>query len=252
MFEIIPVPAFTDNYIWMLVDRQKQQCLCVDPGDAQAVEHFLAQQNLSLKAILITHHHYDHIDGVTSLVKKHHCSVYGPGSIPQVDHPLKEGDEVSLLDHSFKIHATPGHTLDHLSYYSEPYLFCGDTLFSLGCGRMFEGTPEMMWNSLKKLRQLPDHTEVFCTHEYTLSNLKFALSLTPDNAELQRYQLECEAMRAKNKPTLPASLSIERQINPFLRCDNSELQALVQAISKDKINTPAQCFATIRKLKDQF
>lgn len=252
MIEIIPIPAFSDNYIWAVVDKEHQVCVCVDPGDAAPVEQFLKQNQLKLHAILITHHHFDHIGGVAQLKQNFACPVYGPETINEVTHSVTEGDQVEVLNQCFSVLATPGHTLDHLSYYCEPWLFCGDTLFSAGCGRVFEGTAAMMWNSLKKLRQLPDQTEVYCTHEYTLSNIKFARSIDSDNEQLASYQQNCQIKRGKAEPTLPCLLGNEKKTNPFLRCDNSELKAIANQIAEEKAESPEQIFAIIREWKDHF
>ncbi len=252
MIEIIATPAFTDNYIWTLVDRSSQQCVCVDPGDAKPVINFLQQQGLQLTATLITHHHPDHTGGVNALRDYCETPVYGPKNNPLITHPVSEGNQLTSLNHNFLVLAVPGHTLDHLAYYCAPWLFCGDTLFSGGCGRLFEGTPKQMWNSLNKLMELPDNTEVYCTHEYTLSNLAFAQAVDPDNQALQDYLHYCQTKRANDEPTLPSLLGTEKKVNPFLRCNNNQIKGKVEAYTKEKLNSPEQVFAALRAWKDCF
>ena len=186
------IPAFSDNYIWIIV--KNDEAAIVDPGDASVVEDFLKKKNLKLKNILITHHHFDHTGGVLELIKNWNPEVFGPkgGHIKGIDNALEENDSLKILDSNFIVYETPGHTLDHIAFYSKDLdaLFCGDTLFSGGCGRLFEGTPNQMFESLKKFSDLPDETKVFCAHEYTLSNLKFALEVEPNNNDLLNYYNE--------------------------------------------------------------
>ncbi|WP_119965893.1 hydroxyacylglutathione hydrolase [Simplicispira lacusdiani] len=219
---LLALPAFTDNYLWMLHDAR--QAVVVDPGQAEPVLQALAERGLQLQAILVTHHHADHVGGVNALRLATGARVYGPARerIPEPFTPLSQGQGVSVLGLDFQVLDVPGHTAGHIAYYcadldGAPLLFCGDTLFSGGCGRLFEGTPAQMQASLDQLAALPDDTRVCCTHEYTLSNLKFARAVEPGNAELLHYSSRCEALRAQGQPTLPSRMALERAINPFLR-----------------------------------
>ena len=256
MLKIVAIPAFEDNYLWLLHDGQR--ALVVDPGDAVPVLDMLAKLNLALVAILVTHHHLDHTGGVAELRNKTGASVYGPATenIPEPCAALAEGDAVEALGLSFQVFDVPGHTAGHIAYYApsvngKPLLFCGDTLFSGGCGRLFEGTPAQMLVSLGKLAALPPETVVCCTHEYTLSNLRFAVAVEPANTELLDYQARCKALREQNKPTLPTSIAQELLINPFLRTRQPALVAAAHrfdAAAHDDITV----FAAIRQWKNQF
>ena len=256
MFNLIPIPAFNDNYIWMLHDGQR--ALIVDPGQAEPVLQILKSQNLQLETILLTHHHMDHCGGVDELRQASGAKVYGAANeiMPQPCTPLKEGDTVVGLGLEFSVIDVPGHTSGHIAFYSHnmdglPILFCGDTLFSGGCGRLFEGTPAQMLASLDKLALLPAATRVCCAHEYTLSNLRFACSVEPENTQLSQYQSQCMALREAGKPTLPSTMGMELSINPFLRTREPVLQALakrVDASAQDDISV----FAVIRQLKNNF
>ncbi|MFY3383420.1 hydroxyacylglutathione hydrolase [Paracidovorax sp. MALMAid1276] len=219
---LLPLPAFTDNYIWMLHDGR--QALVVDPGDAAPVFQALSDLKLDLQAILVTHQHPDHVGGVDALREATGATVYGPARerIPEPVVRLSAGDAVPSLGLQFEVIDVPGHTAGHIAYFcpaaqGAPLLFCGDTLFSGGCGRLFEGTPAQMLHSLDQLAALPGDTRVCCTHEYTLANLKFARSVEPGNAALLQYSSRCETLRAQNLPTLPSTVALERDINPFLR-----------------------------------
>ena len=253
MFQITPIPAFEDNYIWTLCQPQNKRCLIVDPGESAKVLEFLTAHQLQLDTILITHHHADHTGGIIAL-KQHYpnVNVIGPATeqhrIPGLTQTVSDGDRIDLaaFDLAFEVIAVPGHTLGHIAYYSAPVLFCGDTLFSAGCGRLFEGTPEQMWHSLCKLSALADDTQIYCTHEYTISNLKFALSAEPTNAALVEYAGQCARLRKKNAPTLPSILKTEKLVNPFLRCDNKALQQRWQQDSSLGL------FTALRAAKDQF
>lgn len=216
---VTPIPAFSDNYIWLL--NRDGEAYVVDPGDAGPVLAMLESQYLSLKGILITHHHSDHVGGVMALKQATGCAVWGPANspAPELDHTLSEGDVLEVLGSEFQVLAVPGHTLDHIAFFSDEQscLFCGDTLFVGGCGRVFEGTPSQMRASLAKLRRLPETTRVFCAHEYTLSNLQFASLVEPDNEALRQTLRECEVRRRQNQPTVPSLLGDELRYNPFLR-----------------------------------
>lgn len=219
------LPAFSDNYIWMLHDGAN--ALVVDPGDATPVVAALDAQGLTLSAILVTHHHPDHIGGVDALRPRLKGPVWGPAreAIPAPFTPLADGDTIDVLGLRFRVIDVPGHTAGHIAYVQcdvsagdTPLLFCGDTLFSAGCGRLFEGTPMQMLSSLDRLNALPGGTRVCCTHEYTLSNLRFAAGVEPGNTAIATHAAHCRDLRAAGRPTLPSSLDVERQINPFLRC----------------------------------
>jgi len=220
------------------------QCTLIDPGDAAPVKVFLTENQLSLHAILITHHHQDHMGGVPELMQAHPCPVYGPETIPLCSHPVCDQDIINLQDVNLKftVMATPGHTLDHLVYFNDDMLFCGDTLFSAGCGRVFEGSAEQLFTSLKKIAQLDDQTLVYCGHEYTINNLKFASHVEPKNNTIKSRLLVCK----KQKCTLPSTIAIEKSTNPFLRCHHSTLQQLFD------INDDFQLFKTLRKKKDTW
>jgi hydroxyacylglutathione hydrolase len=224
------LPAFTDNYIWMLHDGSR--AVVVDPGDAAPVHEALDTLGLQLAAILVTHHHADHVGGVDALRGRLQGPVYGPAreKIPQPFLPLQAGQEIEVLGLTFQVLDVPGHTAGHIAYRqtavdARPLLFCGDTLFSGGCGRLFEGTPAQMADSLAQFAALPADTQVCCTHEYTLSNLRFAQAVEPGNAALAAYTVRCLSLRQQGQPTLPSSIGLELQINPFLRCDQPEVQA---------------------------
>jgi hydroxyacylglutathione hydrolase len=232
--------------------------LVVDPGDPQPVLQALQDENLQLKGILITHHHSDHTGGVDLLRQTTGAAVFGPAHerMPEPLQRLGEGDTVDLLGLAFEVIDVPGHTAGHIAYFCKhphfaPLLFCGDTLFSGGCGRLFEGTPAQMQNSLQRLAALPPATRVCCTHEYTLSNLKFATEVEPDNPALATYYAQCQSLRAKGLPTLPSSIALELQINPFLR---SSVPAVVQSALKfDAAGVALNgVFATLRQWKNQY
>lgn len=259
MFDsIYPIPAFTDNYIWALVDSRRKKACVVDPGDAEPVLSYLTANKLSLVQILITHHHPDHTGGVARLTEKFAPLVYGPANpgIRGITHALGEGETVDVLGHEFSVIEVPGHTLDHIAFFSagpeQPVLFCGDTLFAAGCGRLFEGTPEQMLASLGKLSSLPSDTLVYCTHEYTLANLKFALAAEPGNVELQERSAVETGKRANDEPTLPSSIARELATNPFLRCEQPEIKATVSKQSAQELHDEIATFAALRQWKDNF
>jgi hydroxyacylglutathione hydrolase len=256
MLTLIPIPAFTDNYLWLLHDGQ--YALVVDPGDAAPVLRTLAEHHLQLTTILVTHHHADHTGGVDELRSATGAKVYGPAAekIPRPYVPLREGDTAQALSLSFQVMEVPGHTSGHIAFYTpsmngKPLLFCGDTLFSGGCGRLFEGTPAQMLASLDKLAALPGNTVVCCTHEYTLSNLRFAVAVDPANADLTAYQARCMDLREQNQPTLPTSIAQELLINPFLRTRLSALRTSAQHFDA-AVHDDTSVFAAIRQWKNQF
>ncbi|BCL76172.1 hydroxyacylglutathione hydrolase [Jeongeupia sp. HS-3] len=250
MLELTPLPIFDDNYIWVLHDHRR--ALAVDPGLAAPLERFLAGRGLQLDALLVTHHHHDHTGGLAELVAAHPgIPVYGPARIPEVNRVLAGGETINVLDLSVDVLAVPGHTLDHLAYYGAPWLFCGDTLFGAGCGRLFEGSPAQMYASLSKLAALPPETLVCCTHEYTLSNLKFARAVEPDNIATQDRDDADRAKRAQGQPTLPSTIALERATNPFLRCSEATVIAAASARHANGAD-PVSVLAAIRSWKDHF
>lgn len=234
--------------------------MVVDPGQAAPVNAALAERDLQLTAILITHHHFDHVGGVCELKQAHGCVVYGPANpaIADIDHTLHEGDSLAVGNYSFEVLAVPGHTLDHIAYFQEgtaeedvsPLLFCGDTLFAGGCGRIFEGDPTMMHASLRRLAILPGDTEVFCAHEYTLANLEFARAADPDNAALAERERLAIELRLYDKPTVPSTIALENATNPFLRAHEDSVQRSVNEASVVMDTTDA--FAKLRAWKDNF
>lgn len=255
MLDVHAIPAFTDNYLWLLT--RGGDAVIVDPGDAAPVLQVLEARGLRLTAILITHWHPDHTGGITKLLDKvGTVPVYGPRAefsrIPQITHQLDDGDKVDVLGQTFDVLAVPGHTLGHIAYFSDGQLFCGDTLFSAGCGRLFEGTPEQMHASLDRLAALPPQTKIYCTHEYTMSNLAFAITVEPQNKALLGRLDEVRQLRAAKQPSLPSSLEIELATNPFLRTTVHGVIKAAQAHSNQLSSKPDQVFAALRRWKDEF
>jgi len=253
---LIALPAFTDNYIWMLHDGR--EAIVVDPGESAPVMAALDAAQLVLAAILVTHHHADHVGGVEALRPRLQGKVYGPQRerIPQPFVALRDGDVVSELGLRFEVIDVPGHTSGHIAYFNAagagaPILFCGDTLFSGGCGRLFEGTPAQMHDSLSRLAALPGGTRVCCAHEYTLSNLKFARAVEPMNRDLVAYTTWCEAQRASGLPTLPSSIAREREVNPFLRVSDAAVARSARAHGADS-SEPVAVLAALRQWKNDF
>lgn len=253
---ITPIHAFQDNYIWLCQNKKTQSSFVVDPGDAKPVLDYLHTNHLRLCYILLTHHHHDHTGGVKELKKQTSAIVYGPkqSPFPLIDYTLEENDTIDLKEIPIKlsIMEIPGHTLDHIAYFNSELIFCGDTLFSGGCGRIFEGTPEQMYHSLEKIQNLPDSTQVYCAHEYTLSNLNFAKNIEPSNRNLLNYIEKIKILREQNQPSLPSSIGLEKSINPFLRCTEKEVITNAMNYDGQKLNTQIETFAAIRRWKDTF
>lgn len=257
MLDVRPIPAFSDNYIWLLTGPESSAAFVVDPGDGQVVVEALEAEGLELAGILVTHHHFDHVGGLPLLRERYAPVVYGPRNpaIEGIDIRLSAGDRLEVLGQSFSVLEVPGHTLDHIAYVSEgdsPLLFCGDTLFAGGCGRLFEGTPEMMHRSLQTLAGLPASTRVYCAHEYTLANLAFARAVEPDNAALARRLKEAQAMRDRGEATVPSTLALETATNPFMRCEQAELVDSLRQQGRLEQAHGAAVFATVRGWKDNF
>ena len=250
MLQITPIPAFNDNYIWLL--HAQSHAVVIDPGIAQPVIETLKRQQLQLKAILVTHYHNDHIDGVDELVKFANCPVYAPRYEQyRFNHEaVGEGDIVKIkaLDLDFKVMWLPGHTIGHIAYFNEAVLFCGDTLFGAGCGRLFEGTPTQMLASLNRLKQLPKQTQVYCTHEYTAKNIEFALGLEPNNAALHARKINVSRLRDANLPSLPSTIELELETNPFLRCHAPEIIRFSGTKNADELSI----FTAIREQRNHY
>ncbi|WPN61218.1 hydroxyacylglutathione hydrolase [Pseudomonas sp. P9_35] len=255
MIQISALPAFTDNYIWLLQDHATQRCAVVDPGDAAPVQAWLeAHPGWVLSDILITHHHHDHVGGVQALKNATNATVYGPASenIPARDQALHDNDKVSVLGWDFDVYAVPGHTLGHIAYYHHGLLFCGDTLFAAGCGRLFEGTPAQMHHSLSRLAALPEDTLVYCTHEYTLGNMKFAAAVEPGNPDVAARLEKVGRQRSEGIMTLPSTLALEKLTNPFLRTTETSVKQKADERNGQRNQTPSEVFAALRAWKDTF
>lgn len=253
MFNVIRIPAFNDNYIWLL--RNGTAAVVVDPGDARPVIDVLEREGLSLAAILITHHHADHQGGVARLLARCPCPVFGPAaeSITGLTQPLRGGEMIRIdaLDAEFRVLPVPGHTLGHIAYYGAGCVFCGDTLFGAGCGRLFEGTPAQMLDSLERLAALPDETAVYCAHEYTEANLRFALAVEAGNRRLQARVDEVAVTRAKGLSTVPSTIALEKATNPFLRCSEPEVVASARH-KAPAASGSLQVFTALREWKNSY
>ncbi|MGB4074899.1 hydroxyacylglutathione hydrolase [Pseudomonas sp.] len=257
MIKIDALPAFSDNYIWLLQDPEQRRCAVVDPGDAAPVEAWLtANPGWQLSDILITHHHFDHVGGIEQLKASSGARVLGPANekIPRRDLALGESDRVTVLGHDFQVIEVPGHTLGHIAYHQadQHWLFCGDTLFAGGCGRLFEGTPQQMHASLSRLAALPEQTQVYCTHEYTLSNLRFATTVEPLNTQIAQRLEQVSQWRAAGQISLPSSIGLERATNPFLRSAQAAVSTTLAARDGIKERSNIEAFAALRAWKDSF
>lgn len=258
MYIVTPIPAFNDNYIWALTCANNPgQAVVVDPGDAEPVLHWLQQEGLTLAAVLITHHHQDHTGGVDTLRQQFDIPVYGPDHSPfeGITIPLADGDTIEILSHQLHIKAVPAHTRDHISFLqpeSTPQLFCGDTLFLAGCGRLFEGTAKQMLAAMQYFASLDDHTEVYCTHEYSLSNLAFAANVEPSNTDIQQAHQHCHLLRNQGKPTLPSTIGQEKCINPFMRTSVLAVAHAAEHFSGSPLESEVAILAALREWKNQF
>jgi hydroxyacylglutathione hydrolase len=257
MLDVSPVRAFSDNYIWLIrAPADRGGAVVVDPGDARPVNAALEQHGLKLHAVLVTHYHPDHVGGVAELAARHGARVYGPARerMPCEVQTLDDGDCVRLADLGleFLVMTLPGHTLGHIAYHGHGALFCGDTLFSAGCGRLFEGSPAQMLASLDRIATLPDSTRVYCAHEYTLSNLRFAAVVEPGNADVMDALEATRVLREADGISLPSSLGRERRINPFLRSREPAVRTAAEAHAARRLASPVEVFATVRQWKDGF
>ncbi len=256
MTEVLHVCAFEDNYIWLIRGKSPDRVAIVDPGDADPVLAALEKQRLTPAAILCTHHHGDHVGGVEDILKHYKVPVYGPARerIPAVTRKLKDGDHVDLpgVGLGFDVLDVPGHTAGHIAYYGAGLLFCGDTMFSAGCGRLFEGTAEQMLTSLSRFAALPEATRMYCGHEYTEANLRFALTIEPDNADARAHRDWARAQRSHDLPTLPSTIGLERRINPFLRAGQATVRAAAEKQTGDTLDSTVAVFAAVRRWKDSF
>ena len=256
MYELKPVPVLGDNYVWLLRPAGADRVVVVDPGDARPVLEALAADGLGVEAVLVTHHHGDHVGGIGGLLQRHPAPVWGPAAEPvaRVDHPVGEGDRVTLFDGRLvlTVLAVPGHTLGHVAYAGDGFALVGDTLFAGGCGRLFEGTPEQMYRSLDRLVALGDATELYCAHEYTAANLRFAAHVEPDNRALADRIREVAELRHRGTPTVPSTVGLERATNPFLRCLEPPVVAAAQRHAGRTVQPGGDTFAVVRTWKDGF
>ena len=256
MRKITPVQAFDDNYIWMLQSSNGDLAVAVDPGDETPVLDWLRAQGKRLAAVLVTHHHYDHVGGIPELVEAYPgIPVYGPAgeAIRGVTHPLREGDSVPLegSDQILRVMQVPGHTAGHIAYYGDGTLFCGDTLFAAGCGRVFDGTHQQLAASLRRIAALPPATGIYCAHEYTLDNLGFAAWVEPESDAVNRRMQRERARRQVGEPTLPSTLRLELETNPFLRTEVDQVRRAAEQAAGRKLNTQAEIFTALREWKDR-
>lgn len=256
MIEIIRIPALQDNYIWLIYQPRTRCGVIVDPGEAKAVLNTIKPQDITLCAIFLTHHHWDHCSGVAEILEHFDIPVYGPKkeNLPLCSHQVEEGDIITIesVGTAFQVLEVPGHTLGHIAYFDGLHLFCGDTLFTGGCGRLFEGSAEQMLGSLKKLKNLPLQTLIYCGHEYTLANLEFAITIEPQNRLLAKRLADTKKKYLHKEATVPSTLRLELKTNPFLRTDISSVIEAVNHISAQKFTKEAEIFLWIRERKNQF
>ncbi len=254
MIEIKQIPMLSDNYSYLLIDQETRITVCVDPADSKEILKILKNLKINLNFIMNTHHHHDHVGGNMQLKEEYNCKIIGSFSdknrIPGIDITLKDNEFFKIGNSEFKVIETSGHTIGHVSYYfkEDNSLFCGDTLFSLGCGRIFEGSYQQMMESILKIRSLPDDTLIYCGHEYTLSNAKFAFHLNPSDKALEERVIEIEEQRDKKNATIPARLGEEKKFNPFLNFDNQEYLKMIGVNNESNL----ECFTKIRTMKDNF
>ena len=254
MLSIEPIKAFEDNYIWLLTTNEGS--IVIDPGESSKIKSLIDNNEIDLKGVLITHHHYDHTNGLNDLSDNGILDIYGPeNNIVEINKRVKDSDRITIIGLDFEIIEVPGHTLDHIAFYSfnenMPILFCGDALFSGGCGRIFEGTHRQMYDSLNKLASLPKHTKVYCGHEYTLSNLKFAIEVDTENKDLLDEYNHVKKLNISKNPSLPSTLDKELKINPFLRCNNMSIRNKINKefnVSGDDF----KIFTALREWKDNY
>ncbi len=253
-YDVVPLRAFKDNYIWTI--RDARYAIVVDPGDAKPVLDYLAAEKLELIAVVITHHHADHIGGVAQLIEGRKIPVYGPHDprVPEATQRLTEGESITLPHFGIRLTVmeVPGHTSSHIAFHGEGMLFCGDTLFAAGCGRLFEGTPAQMHDSLGKFMRLPDATRVYCAHEYTLANIRFAKAAEPANRALIEWESRAKAMREVDMPTVPSTIGLERAANPFVRCTEASIVASASQRAGKALTDPVSVLAAIREWKNNF
>ncbi|MEK6593300.1 MAG: hydroxyacylglutathione hydrolase [Pseudomonadota bacterium] len=253
-FDVVALRAFSDNYIWTI--RDGGRAAVVDPGDARPVLDYLRREKLELVAILNTHHHADHVGGNAELLSHFKVPVYGPhdARIPEVSQRLADGERMTLTHFGveFEVMEIPGHTRTHIAFYGAGMLFCGDTLFAAGCGRLFEGTPQQMHDSLSRLMRVPDSTRVYCGHEYTLSNIRFAKAADPGNAALDALETRAQKLRDQDLPTLPSDIGQERATNPFVRCAEPAVIASASQYVGKPLAGPVSVLAALREWKNNF
>lgn len=257
MLTVKPIPAFQDNYIWLITRQDNQYCIAVDPGDATPLVKYLQEHYLIPCAIFITHHHRDHSGGIKLLASLYpDIPIYGSANeeLAGINVSIGEPETITVpeMQLTFRVIDIPGHTRGHIAYYGHQMLFCGDTLFAAGCGRVFEGTAAQMLASLTKLKALPEDTQIYCGHEYTVKNLQFAQAVEPDSEDIQQRYIHTLTLRQQGRPTLPTDIKIEKQTNPFLRTDCLPVQQAAQQYTGQALNTEVEVFAAIRSWKDQF
>ncbi|NOY61936.1 MAG: hydroxyacylglutathione hydrolase [Gammaproteobacteria bacterium] len=258
MLKVHRLPCFEDNYIWLIqgVGSSASSAVIVDPGDATPVMAALEQLRLTPEAILVTHHHADHVGGITTILQHYAMPVYGPANetIAGVSHPVGEGDCIGLLGDQCRLEVLdlPGHTRGHVAYYGDGMLFCGDTLFAGGCGRLLGGTAAQLFRSLQKIAALPNNTALYCAHEYTAANLKFALQVEPNNAALLQRSMQCERLRQEHEASVPSLLALEKQTNPFLRTEKSSIIQAAEGYAGRQLVPGEGVFALLRYWKDCF